>query len=295
MSQKKLIPNILESKIKPNLDSYTLDELHQIVEETKINLMESGKYNDFEKLLDIKDKTRADIVELLYNLWLDYPLYDNMMNEIECVICLGIITNQDNMILKCSHYLHSSCYMNYLFTNITKIEKNTYYDNNTFVKIKNLFRCPKCRDYLTNLIANSNETYNTNLNEHTGMESFMSSFTYDEYFNIHSIIMNEQTQNDNSQNNNFQSDINPNINPNINQDTNLNVNIDLETGLWMPRIFNPSIFNPSIFNPFIFNSSNPNPYSHQTDWTTINQNNHFSEDDSSINISSSSPRTNSPT
>ena len=275
MSQKKLIPNILESKTKPNLDSYTLDELHQIIEETKINLMESGKYNDFEKLLDIKDKTRADIVELLYNLWLDYPLYDNMMNEIECVICLGIITNQDNMILKCSHYLHSSCYMNYLFTNITKIEKNTYHGDNTFVKIKNLFRCPKCRDYLTNLITNSNETYDTNLNEHTGIESFMPSITYDEYFNIHSIIMNDQTQNDNSQ-----SYINQDVNLNINQDTNLNINIDLETGLWMPRIFNPTIFNP---------------YSHQTDWTTINQNNHFSEDDSSINISSSSSRANSPT
>ena len=34
--------------------------------------------------------------------------------DIDCPICLEIITNEDNMITNCGHYFHSSCMIKYI-------------------------------------------------------------------------------------------------------------------------------------------------------------------------------------
>lgn len=179
---------ILKSKMKPNLNDITLEELTQIyIEYTNennsiINILE--KYfssetliliqNIFDKsLTEIKNKNILQInkedlrkkilIDWINNLWKNFPLLNNDNEIIDCIICLNNLNNTNYMIFECEHITHSSCFINYLFSNLKNSynnDSNNEFDNNNLIK---LFRCPNCRNYLTEMIKDSVSNINTNI------------------------------------------------------------------------------------------------------------------------------------
>lgn len=175
--------NIIKKRIKPDLTVFSTSELEKIIKEY------NNYYNDdiFEKKIN---NSRDELEKIIYDLWRNYKIVDDNNNVIDCSICLQPIINSDNLTLNCNHILHSSCLLNYIYTNIS----SNCISNN-------IFRCPKCRKYLTNLI---DEKKNNG------------------YFDI------ENNVNYNNNNNNTNINIDNNSNNNNNS-----IGIDLITGLWI--------------------------------------------------------------
>lgn len=179
---KKILFKLMKNKVKPNFSLFTHKELIDICNEFIENICDDKNVQmDYLNLsLDtmnfikniITDNINIDInnnnidknalIDKLNNLWSNFPLLDNNNEPIDCIICFNHLTNLDNLIFKCSHLTHSSCFFNYLFSNLKNISSNTTINNN----IENYFRCPKCRMYLTeNIIANINTNANQNLTQ----------------------------------------------------------------------------------------------------------------------------------
>lgn len=133
---------ILGSKIKPNLSNFSKEELINLLSGNSVCL--DDKFEDLNK---------EELEKIIHKQWEEHLIYNDLSEPIECLFCYNYITNSDFMILKCSHYSHSTCFFNYLCTNLQ-------HDNKIDLEIKlNLFRCPNCRSYLTEQIE---KKYNDN-------------------------------------------------------------------------------------------------------------------------------------
>jgi hypothetical protein len=167
--KKNLIKLLLKNKIKPDLSNYTYNELYDMYikfNEDKNNYLSILKYpentiniiNDIcnnSKFIEnnLMDFNKKIIIDKIDNLWKKLPLLNSNRELINCAICLEIITNSNYIYFVCEHITHSSCFLNYLFYNL----KN---NNNDFIK---LFRCPNCRNYLTdNILKYSNKDNSVN-------------------------------------------------------------------------------------------------------------------------------------
>lgn len=131
---------IFNNKIKPNFENMDIKELKNLYKLKTKNICK------------INDKTL--LINELINFWKNNPLHE----DIDCAICMELVTNGDHMITECNHYYHSSCYFKYINSNI-----NNYIDNKDTNSIKSIFKCPKCRN---NLIENNLDNIeNNNENE----------------------------------------------------------------------------------------------------------------------------------
>ena len=159
---------LLKYKIKPNLSHYTfdqltniyielndkkdnwLDKIQNILPENTLNIVKNI-FNDI-KIINLNRKTETENKKILINwiddLWTKLPLLDDTNNIVECVICLNYINNNDFMIFKCNHITHTTCFLNYLFSNL---KNNSHID----ADVEKLFRCPNCRIFLTDMVKKS--------------------------------------------------------------------------------------------------------------------------------------------
>lgn len=172
-----ILLKLLKCELKPNLSNYTLDQLTNMY----INLY-NNKENTFDKIKNILSQNILSILENIFcdnleiinlneiktenkkkilidwfdDFWTKLPLLDDVGDIVECGICLNYINKNDYTTFKCNHMTHTTCFLNYLFSNL---KNNSYIDGG----IEKLFRCPNCRIFLTNIIKNSfeqNETTN---------------------------------------------------------------------------------------------------------------------------------------
>lgn len=196
-----LIKLLLETKTKPNFSKYTLEKLtHMYLEfienknnfsnklflekeysEKTIDILNSICY-DFESVenqkiqnliltneLAYEYEKKKILIDYLCGLWKKIPIIDGYGEITDCMICLNHITNHDNICFQCEHKTHSTCFFNYLFTNL----KNNS-DNYTIHNLIKLFKCPNCRNGLTDTINEyineyTNENVNINMNENLNL------------------------------------------------------------------------------------------------------------------------------
>jgi hypothetical protein len=111
---------IFESKIKPDLSTFSDDKL------VKILIEKTGECNF---------STRLELVNKIYEIWGEIPL----SNDLDCPICLEKVTNNNHLITNCGHYFHSNCVFKYI------IDKNN--KKNIFLN-KFEISCPQCRNVI---------------------------------------------------------------------------------------------------------------------------------------------------
>jgi len=165
---KNLIKILLENKTKPDLSNYSYEELYKMCinfdEDKKkylpllnysldtVNLLNEIFINN--KFTDINLTNIKTINDKIYDLWKKIPLLSLNGDLSNCVICLDVITNNNLIIFKCEHMTHSSCFFDYLFSNLKKNSKD-------FIK---LLKCPNCRNYLTDEILKYSNEYDSDTN-----------------------------------------------------------------------------------------------------------------------------------
>ena len=211
-----LIKLLLETKTKPNFTKYTLEKLIQMYLEfieNKNNICDKlfleKEYS--KKTIDILNSICYDVesvenlkiynlifsnehefvkkkilINCLNDLWKKIPIIDECGEKIDCVICLNYITNCDNISFLCEHRTHSTCFFNYLFTNLKNNSDDC--DDSTNDDLIKLFRCPNCRNGLTDTIiehineyTNENMNDNLNLNFEQQYEDELNNFILQEY------------------------------------------------------------------------------------------------------------------
>lgn len=179
-----LIKLLLDTKTKPNLSKYTLEQLTQmylefieIENKNNINKLYLEKeysqktidllnsiWNDTEILENKKNKKNQNLMFLnesddvkkkflinyIYDVWKKIPIIDGSGDVVDCMICLTHATNNDHICFQCEHITHSTCFFNYLFTNL---KNNTNHSYNNYKNLLKLFRCPNCRNCLTSTIG----------------------------------------------------------------------------------------------------------------------------------------------
>ena len=204
-SNKNFLLQLLEYKIKPNLLHYTIDQLTHIYielnneKESLLNKIKNTFPSNTLKIIEnifsnsktinlikieqdaIKKKILIDWID---DLWKKLPLLDNNNDIVDCVICLNHITNDDYITFKCNHITHTTCFLNYLFSNL----KNK---PNIDTKIEKLFRCPNCRNFLTDIVKKSFE-----------QNELINSIEYNGYEFNNEINNNNDNNNNNNNNNN---------------------------------------------------------------------------------------------
>ena len=203
-----VIKQILTYRTKPDLSKYTLDDL-------KLFLQKINKTNDSDR---DENTNRNYLEDKIIQMWNSNPILDDNTNEIvECMFCFNPITNSDFITIKCNHQSHSSCFFKYLYVNFNEINsKNNNSDNNE-IKINNLFRCPVCRNNLTDnvdLFNDNVDLFNDNV----------------DLFNDNIVIINNDDY-ENYENYDNEQIYSNNITGNILQ----NIGINLITGEWLPN------------------------------------------------------------
>jgi hypothetical protein len=187
-----ILIELFKNNTKPNISQYTLEELtyiynHFIYNKTKYleKIKNTFLYSDDitniienifnETCVNIQKNNIIEIhkeeeirKKILNNwfeeLWKKIPLFNNNNEIIDCVICLNYITKNDYIIFQCEHITHSTCFFNYLFSNLKNNSNNIFdddYNKNNLIK---LFRCPNCRNFLTDLVKKSFESNYVNNN-----------------------------------------------------------------------------------------------------------------------------------
>ena len=296
------LSNIFKSISKPNLSNLSIDQMINIIIE--FNRKSNGDFikesNQQMNLEEIKNKTKNELEEIILEIWKEYEITDSENNVIDCSICLLPITNTNIIYLKCLHPLHSSCLINYIYTNFIELNNKLYTDPDPNVnKINNLFRCPKCRKHLTshiedkisnsnsnsisNSISNSVSIPNFNNNNNSSSNNTNHNFPYtDITIDINSgLWVNNYTPNSNS-NLNYIPNLNYNNNPNHNNSQNFTYIMD--------RNYYSNYFDHNIFNDIILNEENIEIYSNSSDDFNLNENLNENPDD---NVDSSDDSTTS--
>lgn len=185
------------SKVKPNVNNYTKEELVNIIKNFK-------KSNDSNYKID-EDKTKEELANLVNDIWENL----NYGSDVLCPICLELVINKDNMRTICGHYFHSSCMTKY----IVKVKYN-----------KNI-SCPQCRTIIYN-DTDQNTTTNNNLNNNLINQDTDLNERIIDYFNSHNFPINLNTGLwTNYGINNFSVYLSNNVNPNVYVDTFENNNI----------------------------------------------------------------------
>lgn len=157
---------IFNKHTKPKLNNYNNNELTEIIINYDKFLNINTKTNfKIENYSDLSDKSTSELIQIINELWKNHQIQD-LDEIIDCVFCLSPIINSDFVISQCEHQFHSSCFFNYLFTSCCSTTNTNISNHSKITKITNLFRCPKCRNYLTGQIKNSltNNITNTNTN-----------------------------------------------------------------------------------------------------------------------------------
>jgi hypothetical protein len=216
MDNNIIINFLSNNKSILDLSNYTIEEIILIINFHKDKIIGDNQ----EKLLNnkydnLENKSKHQLEIILDELWKNFPIFDQQNNPIECSICFSYLTNSDNLLMNCNHQTHSSCFLNYLYSNFISIcnQQTNIIDSQN--KINYLFRCPKCRNYLTSHIKNNIET--TELNE---------SSINTEYEYVSTLNNNINNPLNNPLNNHFNHSYTNNIHSVI-----PNLNIDLITGL----------------------------------------------------------------
>lgn len=210
-----LLKLLLETKTKPNLSKHALEELIQMYlefSENKNNLnnklflekeyskktidiinsicynidsVESEKIQNLVFSNQLDDVKKKILINYIFELWKKLPIIDGYGEIIDCMICLNYITNNDHIYFQCEHIIHSTCFFNYLFTNL----KNN--SNNSYKNLIKLFRCPNCRNSLTETINEyakeyeyENQNENENVNENDDYYSNIENQYVDEFNNF---------------------------------------------------------------------------------------------------------------
>ena len=176
LNKNVLLKILLENRLKPDFNKFAYEELYQMCIDfinDNVHYLSQSKYspntinliNSICQKMDIiennndndenTEKNLKKIIDWINDLWKKLPLLNNNLEIIDCGICLGFITNCDYICFQCEHLTHSSCFLNYLFSNI----KN---DTN---KLLNLFRCPNCRNYLTSNIQTCAQEFSNSEND----------------------------------------------------------------------------------------------------------------------------------
>ncbi len=217
---------LLNNRSVLNLSNYTTDELKIIIGYCKENIILNDQLKQVSVTIDnFENKNKNELEIILTDLWNGFPLVDNQSNPIECSICFSYLTISDNLLMQCNHQTHSSCFFNYLYSNFTSINKNKTNILDSENKINNLFRCPKCRTYLTPYIKNNVES--------SDMNQIPINTNY-EYVSIQADNLNQTNRLNQTNVLNYSQITNSiltNGNYNIRNNTN-NLNIDLISGLW---------------------------------------------------------------
>lgn len=185
-----ILLKLLKCELKPNLSHYTLDQLtniyielndkknswldkiQNILPENTLNVVKNI-FNDI-KIINPNEKTESENKKILINwiddFWTKLPLLDDVGDIVECVICLNYINKNDCTTFKCNHMTHTTCFLNYLFSNL---KNNSYVDEE---KTEKLFRCPNCRIFLTDMVKKSfeqNDTANNLTNEYDADDEYI--------------------------------------------------------------------------------------------------------------------------
>jgi hypothetical protein len=227
INNKNFLFDLLKNKLKTNLSKYTFDQLKKIINDFiknieiyksiySIDIIEKININTFD---NFDDCNKLKLENIINNLWEEFPIVNDSNEIIDCAICLSNVNNNDNIVFQCNHILHSTCFLNYLFTNFKSIQQKTNnYNNDNMLnnKITNLFRCPNCRNYLTPFIKNINNDIQLNNNIQLNNEELNNEHEYDDEYN--NFILQEYTiyadTLDNSILNNFLNYQSNNINMN---------------------------------------------------------------------------------
>lgn len=239
-----LIKLLIDKKIKPDLSKYNelqLENIYSDFTENKNNYLKKINIS-IDAQIVIQNicneiKIMVDIQQTVNELWKKFPLLNNEGEIVECMICLNYITNSDNIIFECEHITHSSCFLNYLFSNLKNMESND-------ANLLKLFRCPKCRSCVTekikktlnsadverqNIVNDNNNNQDEDENEqymiNQGYGDEYNNFIFQEYNLIENSIDNLML------NNIFRASNNITINNIItnNNDPNIIINNDEET------------------------------------------------------------------
>ena len=167
-----ILLKLLKCELKPKLSHYTLDQLTNMY--MKLN---NNKENSFNEIKNILSQNTLSILENIFNnvvivdinkietenkkkilidwiedFWTKLPLLYDVGDIVECGICLNYINKNDYTIFKCNHIIHTTCFLNYLLSNL---KNNSYIDESGGVE--KLFRCPNCRIFLTDMAKKSFE------------------------------------------------------------------------------------------------------------------------------------------
>lgn len=211
-NDNNILLKLLKCELKPNLSHYTFDQLtnmyvklnnnkdntfnviKNILSQNTFNIVENI-FNNVEAINVNNTKTNTDtdtqnkkkiLIDWFDNFWTKLPLLDNVGDIVECVICLNYINKNDCTTFKCNHMTHTTCFLNYLFSNL---KNNSYIDGDKGVE--KIFRCPNCRFFLTDTIKKSFEQ-NKNTNEYEVNNEYILNNNYnniepeygDEYNNL---------------------------------------------------------------------------------------------------------------
>ena len=126
--------NCIKSPFRPNLSIHKDNILFQIIME-----------HDEQWLTP--DKTRAEMVDKIFELWSKYEILDDENKNVECLICNNNLTNGDNTTFTCGHKFHSSCIIQSLIIRSTdKIINiiNKEDDNKQSIS----YKCAQCNNII---------------------------------------------------------------------------------------------------------------------------------------------------
>ena len=102
------------------------------------------------------ERTRAEMVKKIFDLWAEQEILDQTNNPITCTICFDTLTNGNNMIFPCGHQFHSICMLKAVL--IRSAEKLAYSLNNTDIKQIELdYLCAQCHVKIDSYLINKQD------------------------------------------------------------------------------------------------------------------------------------------
>ena len=159
--------DIFTKRLKPNLNNYDKIQLINIINQYYLSI---NSNSDNILLSNLENKNNDELIKIIIDLWKNHPIQES--NEIiDCLFCLGPITNSDYMITECGHLYHSTCFINYLFNSFCSVNNLSISNSLKKNKISNYFRCPKCRKNLTEQITSNKFDINSDLHENIFIET----------------------------------------------------------------------------------------------------------------------------
>lgn len=141
MNSNKIDKYCIQNNTRPNLHKLSETELLEII-------------NHWDNLWYFT-QTRSEMVDKIFQLWADYQLMDNHLNQINCLICWDYLTNGNNITFECGHKFHSSCIIK--STLISSIDKYIEFSKDSEKHdITINYCCPQCNKIIESSSWNKN-------------------------------------------------------------------------------------------------------------------------------------------